>query len=160
MYSHPETIVPTKITVNAVRQERVELENVLSRDLQQEVREVLQQEGSTLGWTPVEGRDQVYVKQIHPEVAIEIDVSQKPLVIQRRASARVEEALRGTTEAHLNQLLEEITPAYDMTLNRLWDRCYSRTIERAAHELGSIEERIEHTDPVTAMHTVQIYLTV
>jgi hypothetical protein len=47
-----------------------------------------------------------------------------------------------------------------MALNRLWDRCYSRTIDRAARELGSLEERIEQTDPVLAVHTVQIYLTV
>ncbi len=160
MYSHPDTVIPPQITVNALRQEKVELENVLSHDLQQEVREVLQQEGGALGWRPVPGRDQVYVNQVHPQVAVEIDASQRSLVIQRRTSSTVDEALRDSTQVRLNQLLEEITPAYDIALNRLWDRCYSRTIERAARELGSLEERVEQTDPILAVHTVKIYLTV
>ena len=154
-YSHPTSVTPEIVTVNAFLQEKIELQDALSEEMQQTLREVLHIDGASLGWVEM---GNIYEKKVHPEVTVSIDTSQIPLVVQRHASARVEDALKKTTQGKLNTLLAEIQPQYERALNELWDRCYSQAIEQAASKVGTVVDRLEEHNRNLELHILHIYV--
>ncbi len=154
-YSYPTTVTPEIVTVDAFLQEKIELQNVLSEDMQATLIDVLRDEGSALGWNQ---SGSLYENTIHPEVTVSIDTSQSPLVIRRRASSRVEESLRGSTQSQLDSLLDQIKPQYEQALNKLWDHCFSRAIEHAAEKVGAVVKRVEEHNQNLELHTLHIYV--